>query len=332
MAVSEQVALLKRDPRAWNQWRADDPLTVPDLQGADLEWANLVRVNLSKARLAGARLHGANLFKADLDRADLQGATLTAACLEFATLVETDLRGASLAGSDVFGASVWAVRVSEATCQTGLRITPEGEPAITVDDLEVAQFVYLLLRNEKARNAIDTVGRKVVLILGRFSAERMLVLDAVRDRLRALDFVPMVFDFERPAARDCTETIRTLAGLSRFIVADITDPRSVPLELQAIVPDHMVPLVPIIQESDRPFAMFGDLRRKYGAWVLDPLVYDSVATLVAALEGAVVQPALARERELQARKAEQLLARHARDYAAAPPASPGSATPKGARP
>ena len=47
-----------------------------------------------------------------------------------------------------------------------------GEPDITVDNIEVAQFVYLILHNEKIRDMIDTVGYKGVLILGRFTERR----------------------------------------------------------------------------------------------------------------------------------------------------------------
>ena len=39
------------------------------------------------------------------------------------------------------------------------------EPDITVDNIEVAQFVYLLLHNEKIRDVIDTIGKKGVLLL-----------------------------------------------------------------------------------------------------------------------------------------------------------------------
>ena len=49
--------------------------------------------------------------------------------------------------------------------QKNLIITPHGEPAITVDNLEVAQFIYLLLNNESVRRVIDTITSKVVLIL-----------------------------------------------------------------------------------------------------------------------------------------------------------------------
>jgi hypothetical protein len=52
------------------------------------------------------------------------------------------------------------------------------EPIITVDNIEVAQFIYLMLHNEKIRDVIDTITSKAVLILGRFTGERKAVLDA----------------------------------------------------------------------------------------------------------------------------------------------------------
>jgi hypothetical protein len=154
-----------------------------------------------------------------------------------------------------------------------------------------------------------------VLILGRFTKERKAVLDAIRERLRALGFVPMMFDFDRPRQRDFTETIKTLAGLSRFIIADITNPKSSPLELQATMPDYMIPFVPIIQEDEEPFAMFRDLQQKYGDWVLDVLEYDSAKGLIDVLEPAVIKPALARAEQLLQKKTEEIRKRHVSDYA-----------------
>jgi len=227
--------------------------------------------------------------------------------------VGTIFDGADLTGCHVYGLSAWDLKLSD-TRQHNLVITAgPSEAKLSVDSLEVAQFVYLLLRSEKIRTVLDTIGKKGVLILGRFTEERKLVLDAIRDRLRALDFVPMLFDFEKPTQLDFTETIRTLAGLSRFIIADITNPRSSPLELQAIVPDYMIPLVPICDENEEPFPMFQDLQNKY-PWVLDVLEYDSCATLVKVMEDAVVRPALEKAAQLVRKKAEEIRKRHVRDY------------------
>jgi hypothetical protein len=109
-----------------------------------------------------------------------------------------------------------------------------------VDNLEVAQFIYLMLHSEKIRDVINTIGQKGVLILGRFG-ERKRILDAIREKLRSIGYVPIIYDFKRPKDRDFTETVMTLAGLSRFIIADIAQPRNVPLELKAVIPDYKIP-------------------------------------------------------------------------------------------
>jgi hypothetical protein len=80
-----------------------------------------------------------------------------------------------------------------------------------------------------------------------------------------------VFDFEGPSSRDTTETVRTLAHLARFVIADLSSPASVPHELQAFVPDVRVPVAPIIQDGERPYSMFADLA-KY-PWVLELSTY-----------------------------------------------------------
>src|SRR6266568_3488654 len=208
MTNQEQLGILKEQGvKAWNQWREEHPEIHPDFTEADLREAYLRNANLEGADLTGANLSGA-------------------------VLVETTLRGANLTRCVVYGISVWNAHL-EGITQDNLVITPEREQIITVDNLEVAQFIYLLLNNPKIRDVIDTIGQKGVLILGRFTPERKAVLDAIREKLRSLNFLPIVFDFERPTTQDFTETIMTLAGLSCFIIADITNPKSSPLELQA---------------------------------------------------------------------------------------------------
>ena len=176
--------------------------------------------------------------------------------------------------------------------QRDLFVRPDDQAEATVDRIEVARFIYPLLSKPKIRDVIDTVGDKAVLVLGRFSAERLAVLHALRDALRLRGVVPIVFDFDKPRSQDVTETVKTLAALSRFIVPDMSNPRSNPLALQATVPDFRVPMVPILTANETPFAMFKDLWVKFG-WLLDPLEYTSTDELVAVLGAAIVGPALA---------------------------------------
>jgi hypothetical protein len=60
-----------------------------------------------------------------------------------------------------------------------LVITNEDEPPVTVDDLEAAQFVYLVLHNDKLRKVIDTVGRKGIRLLGRFTTNAVCPMGLV---------------------------------------------------------------------------------------------------------------------------------------------------------
>jgi hypothetical protein len=330
VANDEHVTMLKQGVAAWNTWRDENPGIRPDLGGADLRGANLVGADLRVADLRGARLAGADLgkanltdvdlsnadlsgadlreavlYKANLTGADLSGAELSRADLSLAPLVSADLTDADLTGCRVYGVSAWGLKLDRAK-QQNLVITREGEHAVTVDNIEVAQFVYLLLHNEKIRDVIDTIGKKGVLLLGRFTEGRMVVLERLRDKLRDLGFVPMVFNFDKPETKDFTETVRLLANLSKFVIVDITNPRSAPLELQAIVPDYMVPFAPILQQGEEPFAMFVDLQNKYD-WVLKPVIsYPSVDRLVEVLEDDIVRPAEAKFDELLLRRTEKL--------------------------
>jgi uncharacterized protein YjbI with pentapeptide repeats len=340
VANPEHFELLRQGVEVWNAWRTKEPSVRPDLgdadlaaadlrgahlSGANLHVADLSRADLNRANLSGANLREANLREANLrraglswanlvganlSRADLSGADLRGANLSRAQLVETNLIDATLTDCGIYGISAWNVKLGAETIQQGLVITPPNEAAVTVDDLEVAQFVYLLLHNEKIRRVIDTVGKKGVLLLGRFTEGRIEVAERLREELRKRGYLPIVFNFDKPETKDFTETVRLLAGLSRFVIADVTNPRSAPLELQATVPEIMVPFQPIIEEGQEPFAMLTDLWIKHRDWVFEPIHYSSLDALVAALDEEIIGPAEVRCDELVIRKAEKMRGKH----------------------
>jgi uncharacterized protein YjbI with pentapeptide repeats len=282
------------DAKLYNTLLTNADLSHAMLAGADLAYAELTQADLTDANCTGANLQGALLFASNLTRTRLAGAALLNAMA-----IQTNFTGADLTGCRVYGLGAWDVILDGAT-QTRLVITKE-EPHVHVDDLEVAQFVYLLLHRQKLRNVLTTLGERTVLLLGRFT-ERKALLERIADRLRGLEYLPIVFDFDRPTDRDITETIKVLAGLSLFVIADITNPRSVPLELQATVPDYMVPFVTLVERGQPVFGMFDDLPRKYD-WALPLLEYHSADTLLAAFETKVVAPALEKLADVRRRKA-----------------------------
>lgn len=292
-------------------------LSKADFTGADLTQVTLVKASLAEANLSRvnatmANFGGAGLFMASLRHANLAGAYLSAglrrtdftranlkeANLEGAHLVETDFTGADLTGCRVYGISAWDLKL-DGTKQNNLIIRPpRDEPGITVDNLEVAQFIYLLLNNERIRHVIDTITSKVVLILGRFEPpERKAVLDAIREELRQRDYTPVLFDFKKPAGKSLTGTIKTLANMARFVIADLTDPSSIAHELAMVVPTTRVPIQPILLEGEREYAMLVDLKADY-RWVLETYSYASPERLIADLSK-VIGPAEAKAKELR---------------------------------
>jgi uncharacterized protein YjbI with pentapeptide repeats len=254
------------------------------LRGAKFLWANLTGVDLRNANLSGANLTGVTFINADLS-----GADLTNANLQFARLIESNLDGANLSACRVYGVSAWNLS-SSGTVESDLIITPSGEASIAVDNLEVAQFLYLLLNNARIRQCIDTITSKVVLVLGRFTADRLPVLHGIRKALRIRGYLPLVFDFEGPSSRDITETVGTLAHLARFIIADLTDARSIPQELTTIVPNlPSVPVQPVLLTSQREYGMFEHFKRY--PWVLDTVLYQDPDNLLEILPDRIIRRA-----------------------------------------
>ena len=266
-------------------------LEFVDLRGADLTGASLAKANLRRADLSGADLTGADLYETDLYQASLCGAVLKNSRLVRARLVDAHLTDADLENCSIYGVSAWNVKLDGAV-QKNLLITDPAttwEPPPRVDGLEMAPFLYLLISREKLRQVIDNITARTVLVLGRFTDERRRTLEAICEHLRARDYIPVLFDFEKPSSRDITETVSLLAHMAKFVIADITDAKSIPQELERIVPDlPSVPIKPILLRGQHEYGMFEHFKRY--DWVLDVSLYDNEQQLLGELDVAVINP------------------------------------------
>jgi hypothetical protein len=180
----------------------------------------------------------------------------------------------------------------------------DDEPIIAVDNLKIAQFIYLLLNHAEIREVIDTLTTKVVLIFGRFTPERKAILDVLRDELRNRNYSPVVFNFERADTRDFTATVRTLANMARFVLLDLTDGDEAIREIaDAIGPRCVVPIRPLLlQGSQRQEdELFQELQRTY-RWVLAPYRYKDLPDLQSSFQEKILQPIHERMLELEQKK------------------------------
>ena len=82
---------------------------------------------------------------------------------------------------------------------------------------------------------------------------------------------------------------------------DITDAKSIPQELQRIVPENpSLPVRPLILSSQYEYAMFKDFLDY--PWVLTPYRYKSLEELLVSLEDEVIAPAINKAQEIEKRR------------------------------
>lgn len=158
--------------------------------------------------------------------------------------------------------------------------------------LQDAQALAEKLDGAGVSRMLSEVASRSVLILGRFTDERKAVLDLIARELRMLQrgYVPIVFDFEKPRDRDLIESVLRFAAVSRFVIADLSDPKSVPAELQQIVPSFpSLPVVPIIEATQREYPVADNILRRSS---VHPVVkYRDGAHLRSILDEQVLAPA-----------------------------------------
>ncbi len=262
---------------------------------ADLREADLSNSDLCDAVLSKANLFRTKLSEAYLRRTDFSEANLYQADLRRAIIIESKFNNSNLSESKVYGISAWKLDLTGAV-QNNLIISAEEEPLVYVDNLEVAQFIHLLLNHKKICSFFDSVTKRGVLILGRFSGGGLENLKTIASKLRKFKYLPIIFDFNRPKSRNFTEVIITLTGLSRFVIVDLSGP-SVPQELYATVPHFKIPFVPIIEKKTKPFSTFQDFLEI--PWVLKPIIrYKNINHLLDILPRRIIEPA---ERKLKQR-------------------------------
>lgn len=215
-----------------------------DLRGATFTDAHVEEGDFSRADFRGAVFVNTRFNKTILTNANFDGATFINCNINRANLVGASFRVKEIRETVIYGVSTWDLITSEDMKQEKLVIEKtyslysemidQGKVPMTVDDIELAQFIYYLSNHKKMRDAINVLNNKGVLLLGRFKDGGLNRLYSIREHLQKKDYMPMIFDFERPDSLSLTETVITMAGLSKFIVADLSG-SSVPAELQAIL-------------------------------------------------------------------------------------------------
>jgi uncharacterized protein YjbI with pentapeptide repeats len=273
----------------WYDCRGSGGLQVKGLNRVNFSGMNLSDVSIHNAFAEGLNLkdstfENTHFEEGDFSRANFCGTTfrnakfnktiLTGANFDDATFVNCNLNRVNLVGASfrvkeitetvVYGIAAWDLVTSDEIKQSKLVIEKtyklysdliqQGKIPMMVDDIELAQFVYYLNDHKKMRDTLNILNDKGVLLLGGFKSGGLERLYSVRDWLKSRGYMAMIFDFARPDKLSLTETVVTMAGLSKFTFVDLSG-ASVPAELQAVL-SHIKK--PVLAFGD-PYALFPDL-------------------------------------------------------------------------
>lgn len=257
-----------------------DQCSLNEVQGshACAASAGFVACDLSKSTLDGllakdAKFKSCSFVQSNMIAAIFVGSSFLDCRLDYAIACKCDFSSATIVACSIFGVSIWG-SITDSTMQKNL-IIRGGAYNIIVNSLDYSFFLFQCMKNANFRKYFESTSEKLVLILGRFTDERMEVINAVRGALVSEGLIPVVFDFEKPDTQDLSEVVLSLALIARLTIVDLSDPKCAPHEIATIAPNVNSPIASLIEAGQRPYAMFSDMLKRY-PWVLDPHSYTSV--------------------------------------------------------
>ena len=215
-----------------------------DFSRANFSNCHFINTRFNKTIFTDASFEQATFENCNLNRVNLVNANFCVKAIE-----ETVVYGISAWDLHTCNSSKQSKLVIEKTYSFYSDIIAEGRIPLMVDDIELAQFIYYLTNHKRLRETINVMNSRSVLLLGRFNNGGLERLYKLREWLLKQNYLPMIFDFERPDSMDLVEVIVTMGGLCKFIIADLSGP-FVNTELTEISSLYFKPI--ILFHSNQP--------------------------------------------------------------------------------
>lgn len=251
-----------------------------DLTGADFLSAKLMNSDFEGSIIKDTKFHaslimGSNFKNSIVNNSSFLSANLWGSNFNSAIIRDSDFNGCNLSNVDlsnaeisncyIYGISAWEIKRNDSTKTNNLIITRRFSKGaeINVDDIELAQFISLIMDNKKISNLINSMRTKSVLILGSFNNKTKLVLDRIKEVLPNYNLIPIVFDFIPSEKQDLIETVKTIALLSSFVIVDLSIPAGQLHELASIVRETYIPFATIADKDSKQTIMLNEFRHQY---------------------------------------------------------------------
>ena len=168
---------------------------------------------------------------------------------------------------------------------------------ITVDCLSVVQLISLLIENQDIREVSDAMAKRIVLILGNFSAERAAELDTIRALLRKRHYAPLKLDARLPGGTESLAAVSALAAIACAVVVDCNDPAQVTHEVTLLANTAAIPIHPLLFAGMEEPGDFAALRRRC-AHIAAPYCYIDAQEIQQTFEYEVLEKMETRLREI----------------------------------
>lgn len=240
---------------------------------ADMRECYLYEADMSAAGFPGADFSGSMIRKAYCRGTDFSNAKFVDCVLNNSTFIGTNFSGALIEGCNVYGVSAWEIFMDDKTIQKELflhrdnfsrkNLAQTGNQPSFVDDIALAQFLYFISQENGFGKSLRQLNKRTVLLLGKFKEGGLELLKSVGEMLRKRNYVPIIFDFEPSEHTNLIENVTTMAGLSRFVLANL-EGNSVPAELAKVTSNYQNPVIGWIHDDKHNalYAMFKDVIAK----------------------------------------------------------------------
>lgn len=238
--------------------------------GADMRECYLYESDFSAAGFPGADFSGSMIRKAYCRGTDFSNAKFVDCVLNNSTFIGVNFSGALIEGCNVYGVSAWEIFMDDKTIQKELflhrdnfsrkNLAQTGDNPSLVDDIALAQFLYFISQENGFGKSLKQLNKRTVLLLGKFKEGGLELLKSVGEMLRQRNYIPMIFDFDPSEHTNLIENVTTMAGLSRFVLANL-EGNSVPAELAKVTSNYRNPLIGWIHDDKHKavYAMFKDV-------------------------------------------------------------------------
>lgn len=125
-------------------------ITFSDLVDAYFQSCTFKNVNMRVCKIGSAHFIDCIFEDSDLsycsaENTSFHGSSFKNTALENISFVKSDFSNTVLDGCRVYGISSWNLNLDNSE-QRNLVITKKNEPEITVDNIELAQFLYLMIK------------------------------------------------------------------------------------------------------------------------------------------------------------------------------------------